>query len=377
MSARGQYKDERILRVFAGHGGPGCVHFHSEKYVERGGPDGGNGGQGGSVYIQASDQHLNFQHLYSNKEYRAADGQPGMGRQRSGSRGPDLTLYVPWGTQVTDADSGELLFDFTDPKKDRFCLLKGGKGGLGNMNFATSTNQAPTYAQPGLPGESRLIRLDLKLIADVGLVGLPNAGKSTLLSGLSAAHPKIAAYPFTTLEPVIGVVENEDYSRFTLADIPGLIEGASRGVGLGFAFLRHIERVSCLLFVIDVNSMDIAAEFELLLAELTAYNPALLEKKRLVGLSKTDQVADFEFLDQMLTELKEDSRLAKEEILIFSTLSGQGLPALRERLRDIVAAQISAPVGESPSPSAGETIDHMREGKESPSGPSPGGKFDF
>lgn len=278
------------IYVKAGDGGRGCVSFRREKYVPRGGPDGGDGGKGGDVVIVASSElHTLLDHKYQ-KTYKAERGEHGKGSNMKGRDGRDLVIKVPVGTVVKDAETEEVLADLTEEGQS-FIAARGGRGGLGNAHFATPTNQAPRIAQPGQKGEERWLILELKLLADVGLVGLPNAGKSTLISVISSAKPKIADYPFTTLEPVLGVVKYGEYESFVVADIPGLIEGAHRGAGLGHQFLRHVERTSMLLHLVDISdhlSSDPVEDFEKIQNELVLYNPMLKEKTLAVVGTKRD-----------------------------------------------------------------------------------------
>ncbi len=282
-----KFVDYVTITVRSGSGGPGAVSFRREKYKPRGGPDGGDGGRGGSVMLEADGNLYTLLDLRYRRHHIAKNGAAGQGAQKSGKDGLDIIIRVPPGTVARDTDTeailGEVLAD-----GDRFVLAEGGKGGRGNVHFKSPTHQAPRYAQPGLPGEEYNVTLELKLLADVGLVGFPNAGKSTLITALSAARPKVADYPFTTLTPNLGVVACTDYRSFVMADIPGIIEGAHEGKGLGIRFLKHIERNAILLFVIPMTSEDPKAEFDTLLNELEAYNADLLDKPRLVVLSKTD-----------------------------------------------------------------------------------------
>ena len=285
----------------SGKGGRGSSHFRREKYVPRGGPDGGDGGEGGDVILRGNRNYWTLLHLRYERHIMAEHGEGGSRRNSSGKMGQSRVIEVPCGTVVYDALTGEYICDITDHDEE-VMLLKGGKGGLGNTHFKTSTNQAPRYSQPGEPLQERWIIMELKLLADVGLVGFPNAGKSTLLSVVSAAKPKIDNYPFTTLKPNLGIVSYRDNHSFVMADIPGIIEGASEGKGLGLRFLRHIERNSLLLFVIPADSDDIKKEFDILLNELTQYNPELIDKKRLLAISKTDLLDD-ELMDAISQEL--------------------------------------------------------------------------
>ena len=285
-----QFVDYVKISVKAGDGGRGCVSFRREKYVPRGGPDGGDGGRGGHIVIRATDELNTLLDLRYQREYRAEKGQHGMGKKMHGKNGEDLVIPVPVGTVVRDAESKDIIIDL-DRDGAQVIIAKAGRGGLGNSHFATPVRQAPRFAQPGEEGEERWLILELKLLADIGLIGLPNAGKSTLLSAISSARPKIADYPFTTLRPVLGVVKLEDFKSFVVADIPGLIEGAHRGVGLGFQFLRHMERTSVLLHLIYISEMgegDPAKNFEKINKELELYSPELIEKPQVAVGTKLD-----------------------------------------------------------------------------------------
>ncbi|HEX8039361.1 MAG TPA: GTPase ObgE, partial [Chryseosolibacter sp.] len=288
----------------SGHGGAGCVHFHREKLVPHGGPDGGNGGKGGDVVLRGNRQLWTLLHLKYRKHVIATAGSPGEEQDRTGADGKDEIIEVPLGTVARHAGTGAVICEI-NTHAEEFILTPGGRGGKGNAHFATPTNQAPTHAQPGESGKEEWIVLELKLLADVGLVGFPNAGKSTLLSVVSAAKPKIADYAFTTLTPNLGVVSYRDGLSFVMADIPGIIEGAAEGKGLGIRFLRHIERNPLLLFLIPADSKDLRAEYEILLNELRKYNPELLDKKRLLAISKSDML-DEELMDALKQELPED-----------------------------------------------------------------------
>jgi GTP-binding protein len=299
------------------------LHFHREKFIQHGGPDGGNGGRGGHVILRGNAQHWTLLHLKYRKHVIATNGNRGEEQDRTGHDGEDEILDVPLGTVAKRADTEEILFEITEDGKE-YILTPGGRGGKGNAFFATSTNQAPQHAQPGEPGKEEWIVLELKLLADVGLVGFPNAGKSTLLSVVSAAKPKIGDYPFTTLTPNLGVVSYRDGHSFVMADIPGIIEGAAEGKGLGIRFLRHIERNSLLLFMIPADAKDIATEYDILLNELRKYNPELLDKKRLLAVSKADMLDD---------ELKEaiKKELPTELPSVFiSSITSQGLTELKD-----------------------------------------------
>jgi len=309
----------------SGAGGAGSVHFRREKHVPKGGPDGGNGGRGGHIILKGNSQLWTLLHLKYKKHVIAENGKPGEGGRRSGAEGEDVILEVPLGTVAKDAETGKKIFEITANGEERI-LTEGGRGGLGNENFKTATQQTPRYAQPGEEGKEEWVILELKLLADVGLVGFPNAGKSTLLSVLSAAKPEIADYPFTTLTPNLGVVPYHDYKSFVMADIPGIIEGASEGKGLGIRFLRHIERNAILLFLIPADADDIVHEYEVLLGELKKYNPELLDKERILAISKSDML-DEELIEEMKAELPEGI-----PTIFISSITQQGLAPLKDML---------------------------------------------
>ncbi len=323
--AESNFVDYVTIYCRSGKGGRGCSHLHRAKYIPKGGPDGGDGGKGGSVILHGNRNYWTLLHLRYQRHLFATDGQAGSENKSFGKDGQDVTIEVPMGTVVYDADTGEYLCEVTDHDQ-QIVLLKGGRGGLGNWHFRTATNQAPTYAQPGEPAQERRIVLELKLLADVGLVGFPNAGKSTLLSSVSAAKPKIADYPFTTMEPNLGLVPYRDNRSFVIADIPGIIEGASEGKGLGLRFLRHIERNSTLLFMIPADSQDIRKEYEILLNELGTYNPELLDKQRLLAITKCDMLDD-ELIDEMRAELPDGV-----PTVFISAVAGKGLDELKDML---------------------------------------------
>src|SRR5690348_15555482 len=318
--------DEVIITVKAGDGGNGCLAFRREKFVPRGGPSGGDGGRGGDVVMVATQHHNTLLHFRFNPEHKAQRGRHGEGSDKTGHNGHSVELATPVGTVVYDAETGELLHDFTTAG-DRFVVAKGGRGGRGNARFATSTHQTPTEHEDGKPGEERRLRLELKLLADVGLVGFPNAGKSTLISRISAARPKIADYPFTTLEPNLGVVEAGDRT-FVLADIPGLIEGAHEGHGLGDRFLRHVERCRLLLHMVDVSELsgrDPAHDFDVILKELHRFSDELGEKPMFVVASKMDACQDLSRVEALQAKALEHGF----PFSIISSVTGQGLEALR------------------------------------------------
>lgn len=353
-----KFIDEIAVQVRGGHGGPGCVAFHREKYVDRGGPDGGDGGRGGDFYVRAHSSLQSLGHLLQKRLYLAGDGEAGARNNKSGASGRDNHLNVPVGTQVVDEATGEILADLSRID-DAFLAARGGKGGLGNQHFATSVNQAPEYAQGGLPGEERRLILRLKLLADAGLIGLPNAGKSTLLAGVSRKLPKIANYAFTTLTPNIGVVESAtSHRRLLLADIPGIIEGAHQGHGLGLSFLRHIERVRLLVYVLDVGSLDPVGEIRLLQSELAAYSGELVERPALVALNKCDEIDyENEFVADMTRRLG-DPELWHERrippIFPISAKDGRGLEDLVEAMLaampEQTLAEESLPGAAAPEP---------------------------
>ncbi|MBA3786004.1 MAG: GTPase ObgE [Acidobacteria bacterium] len=293
--------DRVKIRVASGKGGDGVTAFRREKFVPRGGPSGGDGGKGGDVWMEADESLNTLLHLRYNPEHKADRGRHGEGSNRHGKDSPDVVIKVPVGTQVFDAESEELLFDFTESGQ-KFLAAKGGKGGWGNQHFATSTNRAPRYHYVGRTGEEKELQLELKLIADVGLVGFPNAGKSTLISVISAAKPKIADYPFTTLEPNLGVVDLGEYKTFVVADIPGLIEGASEGAGLGDRFLRHVERTKLILHLVDVSSIsgrDSISDYEIINRELANYNQDLADRPQIVVATKIDALDEPERLERL------------------------------------------------------------------------------
>lgn len=309
----------------SGKGGAGSRHFHRAKYVPKGGPDGGDGGRGGHIILRGNSHMWTLLPLRYNRHIFAGNGQAGGANRSFGSDGNDVTVDVPCGTVVYDADSGEYLTEVTDDGQE-VKLLRGGKGGWGNCHFATSTNQAPRYAQPGQPGIERNIILELKLLADVGLVGFPNAGKSTLLSSVSAAKPKIADYPFTTMEPQLGIVDYRGKASFVMADIPGIIEGASEGKGLGLRFLRHIERNAVLLFMIPADADDITRQYDILARELETFNPQLADKPRVLAITKTDMLDD-----ELIAEIEPTLPKGVPHIFI-SAVTGKGIDGLKDIL---------------------------------------------
>lgn len=321
-----KFVDYAKVHVKAGDGGRGCVSFRREKYVPKGGPDGGDGGRGGHIVFRATRELNTLLDLRYKREYHAQRGQHGMGKKMHGRDGKDLEILVPVGTVLKDADTGEILYDLDEEGKAAV-VARGGRGGLGNSHFATPTRQVPRFAQPGEEGEEKSLVIELKLLADVGLIGLPNAGKSTLISVISSARPKIADYPFTTLVPNLGVVKFEDHRSFVVADIPGLIEGAHRGTGLGFQFLRHVERTSILLHLVDVSEMgqgDPVENLRKINKELELYSPELAEKPRVVIASKTDAAGDGKRLEGLAEYCREKSMV----FFAVSAVTGKGTKEL-------------------------------------------------
>jgi len=329
--------DEAKIRVKAGNGGNGCIAFRREKFVPRGGPSGGDGGRGGDVIMESSERHNTLVHFRFNPEYKAQRGRHGEGSQRTGSEGEDVLLKVPVGTIVYDDETGEVVHDFSG-RDERVVVARGGRGGRGNAQFKTSTNQAPRRAEPGRDGEERVLRLELKLLADVGLVGYPNVGKSTLISRISAARPKIADYPFTTLEPNLGVVAvgevNEEIS-FVVADIPGLIEGASEGAGLGTQFLKHVERTQMLVHLVDVSDAsgrpDPVQDFDVIMNELESFGAGLELKPMIVAASKAD-VAN----PEKLAKLQKFAKRKKLALYLISAVTGEGIKELTWAMANMV-----------------------------------------
>ena len=331
--------DEAKIYVKAGDGGNGCLAFRREKYVPRGGPSGGDGGRGGDVYMVANEQLNTLLHFRFNPEHKAERGRHGEGSNCTGQDGEPIVLEVPVGTVVYDADTGEKLHDLSH-SGERVLIARGGRGGKGNARFATATHQAPTEHQPGRPGQERRLRLELKLLADAGIVGFPNAGKSTLISRISAARPKIADYPFTTLEPNLGVVQLDDFRSFVIADIPGLIEGAHLGHGLGTQFLRHIERTKLLVHLVDVSEAsgrEPVEDFETVMRELASFSEDLAKKPMLVVASKMDAAQDPARVES-LKRLAEERGLPYFEI---SSVTGKGLEALKQAIAERVLSERS------------------------------------
>jgi len=323
----GNFVDYIKLYACSGNGGKGSVHLHREKYITKGGPDGGDGGRGGHVIVRGNQNLWTLYHLKFKKHFRAGHGEHGSKSRSTGADGTDVFIDVPLGTVVRDTETNSILLEITEHHQE-IILCEGGKGGRGNWHFKSSTNQTPRYAQPGMPSEEKYVTIELKILADVGLVGFPNAGKSTLLSVLTSAKPKIADYEFTTLKPNLGIVEYRDFQSFVMADIPGIIEGAAEGKGLGHYFLRHIERNSILLFLIPADADNIKNQYDILLDELRRYNPEMLDKERIVGISKSD------LLDKELkAELKQilDKELLVDYIFI-SSVAQTGITPLKDLL---------------------------------------------
>ena len=328
--AEKNFVDYVKIHCKSGAGGPGSAHFHRSKLTAKGGPDGGDGGRGGHIILRGNDQMWTLLHLKYQKHIKAQAGGHGSENLKTGADGKDIILEVPLGTIAKDAETGEILFEITEHGDERI-LMKGGRGGLGNHNFKSSTNQAPRYAQPGEDLEEGWRILELKVLADVGLVGFPNAGKSTLLSVVSAAKPKIASYAFTTLVPNLGIVSYRDSKSFVMADIPGIIENAHEGKGLGIRFLRHIERNAVLLFLVPADSENIAKDYEILLNELKMYNPELLDKPKLLGISKSD------LLDEELKEMIESELEVDIPHVFFSSITQEGIIELKDEIWKLFA----------------------------------------
>ena len=323
----GNFVDYIKMYVCSGNGGKGSVHLHREKYITKGGPDGGDGGRGGHIILKGNQNLWTLHHLKFKKHFRAGHGAHGSKSRSTGADGSDVYIEVPLGTVVKDNETNNILFEITTHDHE-VVLCQGGMGGRGNWHFKSSTNQTPRYAQPGMPGEEKNVTIELKILADVGLVGFPNAGKSTLLSVITAAKPKIADYEFTTLKPNLGIVDYRDYQSFVMADIPGIIEGAAEGKGLGHYFLRHIERNSILLFLIPADANDVRQQYDILLDELKRYNPEMLDKERLVAISKSD-LLDHELQTELKAEL--DKVLAVDYLFI-SSVAQTGIMALKDLL---------------------------------------------
>lgn len=323
----GNFVDYIKMYVCSGNGGKGSMHLHREKYITKGGPDGGDGGRGGHIILKGNQNLWTLHHLKFKKHFRAGHGGHGSKSRSTGADGTDVYVEVPLGTVVKDNETNNMLFEITTHGQE-VVLCQGGMGGRGNWHFKSSTNQTPRYAQPGMPGEEKNVTIELKILADVGLVGFPNAGKSTLLSVMTAAKPKIADYEFTTLKPNLGIVDYRDYQSFVMADIPGIIEGAADGKGLGHYFLRHIERNSILLFLIPADANDIKKQYDILLDELKRYNPEMLDKERLVAISKSD-LMDHELETELKAEL---DKVLPVDYLFISSVAQTGIMVLKDLL---------------------------------------------
>ncbi|ASQ46912.1 Obg family GTPase CgtA [Legionella clemsonensis] len=332
-----KFVDEAVIKVEAGNGGHGCLSFRREKYVPRGGPDGGDGGDGGSIFLEASSELNTLVDFRYQRHYKASNGQPGMGGNCTGKKGEDLIIAVPVGTMVFDVDTGELLGDINQPG-ERLLVAHGGFHGLGNTRFKSSTNRAPRQTTPGTPGESRHLRLELRVLADVGLLGLPNAGKSTLIRAVSSAKPKVADYPFTTLHPSLGVVGVSSHKSFVMADIPGLIEGAAEGAGLGHRFLKHLSRTCVLLHVIDIAPLDESNPVDsakAIIKELAEYDSELLNKPRWLVLNKIDLIPDEVERKKTVQTIVEGLQW-KDKVFCISAIRGEGTQQLAHALMQLI-----------------------------------------
>ena len=323
----GNFVDYVKINLASGKGGKGSTHLRREKFVAKGGPDGGDGGRGGHIILKGNSNYWTLYHLKFKRHFKAENGYDGGKSRLTGANGNDIYIQVPLGTVVKNSNEEKTLYEITDDGEEKI-VCQGGKGGRGNWHFKSSTNQTPRYAQPGLGNEEKQITLELKVLADVGLVGFPNAGKSTLLSVVTDAKPKIADYEFTTLKPNLGIVKYRDYKSFIMADIPGIIEGASEGKGLGHYFLRHIERNSTLLFLIPSDSDDIVKRYNILLGELKKYNPEMLDKSRLIAITKCD-LLDEELMNEIEKDIKKSINI---EFIFISSISNIGLSELKDKV---------------------------------------------
>lgn len=324
----GNFVDYVKVNICSGNGGKGSAHFRREKYITKGGPDGGNGGRGGHVIVVADKSLWTLYHFKYQRHFKSDHGGDGSGSRSTGADGNDVYIRVPLGTIIKNSNTNKIIHETIDDGEEKI-ILEGGMGGLGNWNFKSSTNQAPRYSQPGLKGKELQITLELKVLADVGLVGFPNVGKSTLLKTITSAKPKIGDYEFTTLKPNLGIVEYRDFKSFVIADIPGIIEGASKGKGLGHYFLRHIERNSILLFLISSESEKIVDQYNILLNELRQYNPELLDKERIIAISKSDLI-DKKKIDKISTEI--NKKIKNIPFNFISSVSNSGLTELKDAL---------------------------------------------
>ena len=327
----GNFVDYVKINISSGKGGKGSTHLRREKFVAKGGPDGGDGGRGGHIILRGNSNYWTLYHLKFKRHFKAENGNDGGKSRLTGADGKDIVIDVPLGTVIKDTIDKEILFEITDEGEEKI-VCEGGKGGRGNWHFKSSTNQTPRYSQPGLSKQEMQITLELKVLADVGLVGFPNAGKSTLLSVVTDAKPKIADYEFTTLKPNLGIVKYRDYKSFIMADIPGIIEGASDGKGLGHYFLRHIERNSTLLFLIPSDSDDIVKSYNILIGELKKYNPEMLDKSRLIAITKSDLLDD-ELINEIKLELNDSLNI---EFIFISSLSNFGLIELKDKIWEML-----------------------------------------
>ena len=327
----GNFVDYVKINLASGKGGKGSTHLRREKFVAKGGPDGGDGGRGGHIILKGNSNYWTLYHLKFKRHFKAENGYDGGKSRLTGANGNDIYIQVPLGTVVKNSDEEKTLFEITDNGEEKI-VCQGGKGGRGNWHFKSSTNQTPRYAQPGLGNEEKQITLELKVLADVGLVGFPNAGKSTLLSVVTDAKPKIADYEFTTLKPNLGIVKYRDFKSFIMADIPGIIEGASEGKGLGHYFLRHIERNSTLLFLIPSDSDDIVKRYNILLGELKKYNPEMLDKSRLIAITKCD-LLDEELMNEIEKDIKKSINI---EFIFISSISNIGLSELKDKVWEML-----------------------------------------
>ena len=332
----GNFVDFVKINIYSGNGGKGSAHFRREKYITKGGPDGGDGGRGGHIIFITDKSLWTLYHFKFKKHFKCGHGGDGSGSRSTGADGEDVIIRVPIGTVIKDSQTNKIIYETIEHGEEKI-ILRGGKGGLGNWNFRSSTNQAPRYAQPGIKGEEKQLLLELKLLADVGLVGFPNVGKSTLLKTITSAKPKIGNYEFTTLKPNLGIVEYRDFRSFVMADIPGIIEGASEGRGLGHYFLRHIERNSVLLFLLSSESEDIVKQYEVLLNELQKYNPELLDKQRLIAVSKSDLLDD-----KQIRKIKKDisNKIKGIPFEFISSLSNIGLIQIKDLIWKVLNEDI-------------------------------------
>ena len=332
----GNFVDFVKININSGNGGKGSAHFRREKYITKGGPDGGDGGRGGHIIFITDKSLWTLYHFKFKKHFKCGHGGDGSGSRSTGADGEDVIIRVPIGTVIKDSQTNKIIYETIEHGEEKI-ILRGGKGGLGNWNFRSSTNQAPRYAQPGIKGEEKQLLLELKLLADVGLVGFPNVGKSTLLKTITSAKPKIGNYEFTTLKPNLGIVEYRDYRSFVMADIPGIIEGASEGRGLGHYFLRHIERNSVLLFLLSSDSEDIVKQYEVLLNELQKYNPELLDKQRLIAVSKSDLLDD-----KQIRKIKKNisNKIKGIPFEFISSLSNIGLVQIKDLIWKVLNEDI-------------------------------------